>query len=153
MLPRLACLLLLALAPLAAPAVAQSADPVAVVRSIYGPNGTKTDGRMSRRLEKLRRAAEANSRKLEQPVSGLDFDFGVNGQDNEDDYLKTLKLVETKREAKTAEVRATFRNGGPQTLLYSLVLEGPAWKIDDVRLVAANGWTLSKLYIAGAKEK
>jgi hypothetical protein len=105
----------------------------------------------SRRLMALYRAAVKRSEELNAPVSGLDFDYAVNGQDFEPATKRSVRHRIVAQTTTTARVETTFRNGGPQTLVYSLVLEGGRWLIDDVRNPrAGEGWTLSELYKEGA---
>jgi hypothetical protein len=128
-------------------------DPLAVVRALYGAEGSSNKRPYSRRLTKLYGAAEKNSKKIESPVSGLDFDVVVSGQDVETGYLKTLKLAETKRTEKTAQVKANFKNFKPVEVIYDLIVEDGRWKIDEISSPGKNGYQWSKLLQKGASEK
>ena len=143
--------------PASAPPPAASAkpaeEPLAIVRALYGAEGSSNKRPYSKRLAKLYGAAEKNSKKIESPVSGLDFDVVVSGQDVETGYLKTLKIAETKRTDKTAQVKANFKNFKPVEVVYDLVVEDGRWKIDEISSPGKSGYQWSKLLQKGASEK
>lgn len=159
MIGRRALLITLAVAALGAapagPVFAQAAPgdaAVAVVKTIYAtPAGPKKQP-FSKRLAGLFAAAVKKSRELDEPVSGLDFDYRINGQDHEDDTFKSVRYAVVSADAARAEVKVTFKNGGPQTLTYLMVNEGGKWLVDDVRGKVENDpWSLAELYALGAK--
>ncbi|MBK9083621.1 MAG: DUF3828 domain-containing protein [Rhizobiales bacterium] len=139
--------------PPAAARARPAEEPLAIVRALYVADGSSNKRPYSRRLAKLHAAAEKNSRKIESPVSGLDFDVVVSGQDVETGYLKTLKLAETKRADKTAQVKANFKNFKPVEVVYDLVVEDGRWKIDEISSPGKTGYMWSKLLQKGASEK
>ena len=150
----LAAALLLAFFP--AQLLAQSADsPVDTVKAVYADGSKEVESKLySRRLNALYAAADRNSKKLNQPVSGLDFDPATDGQDTEDNYKKTLRYTLSASTDIVAQVRVTLKNFKRVELIYSLVKEGGAWKVDDIRTLSArDGWRLSTLLKAGAAEK
>lgn len=142
----------------AGPASAQTASqpkiegPVAIVRSLY-PVEQAHDWHFSARLEKLHAAAEANGKKQNEAVAGVDFGFQVNGNDAAENHEKTLKLVQIRNDGRRARVRVTLQNFKPVELDYDLVFENGGWRIDEVRSLREPRWVLSRLYMAGAKEK
>ena len=149
----------LAVAALAIPARAQQKgmDPAAAVKAFYNAKPETETALYSARLAALYAAARKKSEELNEPVAGLDFSPAMSGQDADDDYQKTLKLVTEPRGAGVARVVATFRqfktSKKATTLFYSMVLEKGAWKIDDIENPAPgdDGWVFSKLLEAGAK--
>lgn len=135
------------------PARAQSAEPLALVGSFYAPGYRNDLMPLSQRLGALFDAAIANSRKIDAPVSGLDFAWQLNAQDSEPGFEKTLKLAETARDARTATVRASFRNGREEELEYRLLRENGVWTIDDILYLKGEPASLSGMLIDGANEK
>lgn len=148
-------LALLAAMPVAAqPAVAPATDPVALIRSFYVPGYNESESMpLSPRLSRLFKAALENSRKINAPVAGLDFSWTLNGQDAEDDTLKTVKIGAPAMQGAKVLVRVTFRNGGPMDLQYELIRSDGRWLVDDIQSMRKPRWTLSKMFEIGAKEK
>jgi hypothetical protein len=147
---------ILFLSPLlaATPAFAQApSDILAPLNFVYSTVEKPRDREpFSRRLQALYDAAIKRSDELNEPVAGIDFDYAINGQDFEPATVRSVRHRIVKQDATTATVETTFRNGGPQKLIYSLILEGGQWLIDEVRSVTKdNTWTLSALLIQGAK--
>jgi hypothetical protein len=138
----------------ATPTFAQApSDVLAPLNFVYA---TVEKGRdrepFSKRLQALYDAAAKRSDELNEPVAGIDFDYAINGQDFEPATVRSVRHRIVKQDGSTATVETTFRNGGPQKLIYVLVLEGGQWLIDEVRSVTKdNTWTLSALLIQGAK--
>lgn len=113
--------LALALGCLAGPALAQSAaDPVETVRAFYAADDIGAVRFYARRLRAL---YERDRREAGGEVGRLGFAFHVNGQDTEPGFARSLALAPLSNEGDRAEVRARFRNGGPQELRYSLLRE------------------------------
>jgi len=129
-----------------------NAAPMAVVQGFYRADAHDYEP-YSRRLRALFKAAVDNSHARDIPVAGLDFDFVVNGQDNEPDTYRSARFTLVSQAGNRAEVKVTFRNGGAQELRYTLVLEGGRWLMDDVRSVAGERWLWSEMLIRGAREK
>lgn len=76
-------------------------------------------------------------------VGRLDFDPIVDGQDWE---IGGLTLKEVYRSGGEARVRTDFANfGKPRSLLFSLVREDGAWRIDDIAETLPPRWTFSKI--------
>lgn len=150
---RRTALLLLAAVP--TPVQAQQAakpDPLAPIRALYArPGAARSREPFTKRLQALRAAAIKRSRELDEPVSGLDFDYVVNGQDNEDGMARSVRIEALSRSEARAEIKVTFVNGGAQELRYDMAFEGGRWLIDDVRsLTKDQSWVLSALYREGA---
>lgn len=137
----------------AMPTRAQGTEPLALVRSFYAPDYRNDLMPLSQRLGALLDAAIANSRKIDAPVSGLDFAWQLNAQDSEPGFEKTLTLAETARDARTATVRASFRNGRDEELEYRLLRENGIWTIDDILYLKGEQTSLSQMLIDGANEK
>jgi Protein of unknown function (DUF3828) len=139
---------------LATPALAQApSDVLAPLNFVYSTIDKGRDREpFSKRLQALYDAAVKRSDELNEPVTGIDFDYAINGQDFEPGTARSVRHRVVKQDTTTATVETTFRNGGPNKLIYSLVLEGGQWLIDEVRSVTKdNAWTLSALLIQGAK--
>lgn len=139
--------------PAAAKAAQASSETIKFVSALYASPMAAQNAPISKRLEKLRAAALANSKRLDAPVAGLDFAFELNAQDSEPGYQKTLRITQLRNDGKRARVRATFRNHRPVELWYELLRENGVWVIDDVQSRRDPRWSLSGLYAMGAKEK
>ena len=131
---------------LAGPAFAQSAtDPVETVRTFYAADDINAVRFYARSLRTL---YERDRREAKGEVGRLGFAFPINGQDTEPDFARSLTLARLPGEGGRAEVRATFRNGGPQELRYVLLREDGAWKIANVRSLKGETWDLVALLSA-----
>lgn len=75
----------------------------------------------SARLQKLQEAAAANSKRINAPVSGLDFAFQVNAQDTEPGYEKSIKFGPRRVENKRTRVRVSLRNFRQVELVYDMI--------------------------------
>ncbi len=138
--------LALAFGLLAGPVFAQSAaDPLETVQAFYAANDINAVRFYAKRLREL---YERDRREANGEVGRLGFAFHVNGQDTEADFARSLMLAPLSNDGDRAEVRARFRNGGPQELRYSLVREAGAWKIANVRSVKGETWDLVALLSA-----
>ena len=143
--------------PLSA-ALAQAPAPatpaLAAVKAFYDPKVQGDRRPMSKRLSALHAAAVKKSIQEEGPVSGLDFDPAIDGQDSDDDYHKTLKYNVKSADTAKATVDVTFKpfKNRPQvTLVYDLVFEG-TWKVNDIAKTGPGaGWRWSALLAKGAK--
>ena len=152
--------LVLSLSTLAAPAAfaqgkgKRADDPTAIVRAYYAAPADKplaTEAGFSRRLAALYRAAVQKGGELGEAVAGLDFEFLVNGQDEEPGARKSATYAVLANQGGKAKVRVNFRNFAPQELTYDLVRENGSWRIDEVSAAGKDGWRLSELYAMGAK--
>lgn len=145
---------------LAAPALAQTAAPLldtpqAAVKRVYDPKVKEAQRPYSKKLKALYAAAIKTSKRLNEPVSGLDFDPLTGSQDADDNYRKTLDFATRPVAAGVAivEVRLRVFKGQPETrLFFDMVREDESWKIDDISNPdTKDGWRLSTMLIAGAK--
>jgi hypothetical protein len=149
---------------LALPALAQTApapgaaavpDPIATVRRVYDPKVKEPQRPYSQRLRRQYDAAIKTSRRLNEPVSGLDFDPTTNSQDTDDNFRESLRYAVKSQTADKAVVEVklrVFKDQPELTLLYELVMERKAWRINDIVSPATtDGWRLSSLLEAGAK--
>ena len=128
-------------------AAAQSKDdPVATVRAFYAKDSIRAAQFYSKRLKAL--FAE-DERRAGGEIGNLDFAFHVNAQDTEDGWEKTLRLSLVAKNASRAEVKAAFKNFGPQDIRYDLVLENGRWLIDDARSLGKTRWRLSTILAKG----
>lgn len=142
-----------------APAFAQGAPaldtPLAAVKRVYDPKVKDAQRPLTKKLRALYAAAIKKSKQLNEPVSGLDFDPIISGQDSDDDYRKTLKYSVEPRMPGNAVVVVKlkqFKTEPEVTIFYDVVLDGTEWKIDDISNPAKEfGWRLSTMLIAGAK--
>lgn len=155
------CFLAAATVALATPALAQQPgaalidNPLAAVKRVYDPRVKDAQRPYSKKLRALYAAAVKKSKQLGEPVSGLDFDPIISGQDSDDDYRKTLKFSVEPRTTGNAVVIVKLRQFKTEpevTLFYDVTLDGGEWKIDDISNPhKESGWRLSTLLIAGAK--
>ncbi|MEE7459126.1 DUF3828 domain-containing protein [Methylorubrum populi] len=130
----------------AGPALGQSAaDPVETVRAFYAADDINAVRFYARNLRGL---YERDQREAKGEVGRLGFAFHVNGQDTEPGWTKFLRLTALSSQGDRAEVRARFRNGGPQELRYSLLREAGAWKIANVRSLNSERWDLIEILSA-----
>lgn len=148
-----------ALVMLSSPAFAQGKPaldtPLAAVKMIYDPKVKDAQRPYSKKLRMLYAAAVKKSKQLNEPVSGLDFDPIISGQDSDDDFRKTLKYSVEPRTPGNAVVVVKFKQfkADPEvSVFYDVILEGNEWKVDDISNPAKDhNWRLSTLLIAGAK--
>jgi hypothetical protein len=137
-----------------APVLAQApSDILAPLNYVYSTVETRRDREpFSKRLQALYDAASKRADELNEPVAGVDFDYAINGQDFEPATVRSVRHRIVRQDGASATVETTFRNAGPQKLVYSLVLEGGQWLIDEVRSHTRGGeWVLSALLIKGAR--
>ncbi len=143
------CLLLTALS--ARPAIAS--DPLEPLKYIYANINTGRDKEpFSAGLQELYDAAVKRSEELQEPVSGLDFDYSINGQDYEESTAASVKYEIVSQDDTNAEVKVTFKNFNMHELRYFLANEGGDWLVDDVVSKTPDSeWIYSELLKEGAK--
>jgi hypothetical protein len=134
----------------AAPQPTDAADPAAAIRPLYEryttPNAQFPDfahqAPWSRDLWTQLSAMAARSEALNEPI--LDFDPLIDAQDYE---LSNLNVTtEAVAENNHAVVRASFMNAGRASeVLYDLVWEDEAWKVDNMR---GGSWNLRQIAAA-----
>lgn len=140
-----------------APSAGAATDPVEVLKLIYNPSAaTPPDEPFSARLMALYQAAIARSNQLQEPVSGLDFAYSIDGQDAEEGTAASVRYHIVDQTPRQAQVNVTFTNGGPRELRYDFVNENGRWLIDEVRRIKGGddaNWVLSELFREGAATK
>lgn len=129
---------------------APSSDPAAIIRPLYDryttPNATFPDfehqAPWSADLWAQLSAMSARSEALNEPI--LDFDPLIGAQDYQ---LSNLNVTADSIVPDShAVVRAAFENAGTHTeIVYDLIWEGGAWKIDNMR---GDGWDLRQIAAA-----
>ncbi len=135
---------------LAAPAAAQDDGPQRLVRGFYRPGFDEQRMPLSRRLRRLADAALQRSRRLDEPVAGLDFSWTTGSQDGDGGIERTLAVRTIVQTQGNAVVEARFRDPEPQVVQYRVVKEGDRWVIDDIEYPALKE-TLSRLLAMGAR--
>jgi hypothetical protein len=145
---------LLALAAISLrPAQAASDDEIIkYVKELYNAELVRDAEPFSARLLALHEAAMAKSMELMEPVSGLDFDYVINGQDFSETAHSSATFEVISKSEERAEVKVNFLNFEPQELIYTMVPEEGGWWIDEVvSKTPGYEWTLSELLKEGAK--
>ena len=130
----------------AGPALAGGEDPVGVIRELYRVHAeaekTKKQAWMPPHRERFftKKLGAAIARAHRRNEIG--FDFIYDGQDYE---ISELSITPGPVAADKATVIARFKNFKEQKRLeYTLVREGGAWRIADIRSREKPSWILSK---------
>ena len=105
---------------------------------------------MSRALKQLADAALERSRRLDEPVAGLDFAWTTGSQDGGGDIERTLVVRTIAQTQGNAVVEARFRDPEPRVVQYRVVKEEGGWVIDDIEYPAIRR-RLARLLARGAK--
>ena len=141
----LALLIALVLAPASAGAGADS-DPLALIKAIYATYATDNDNPALENTYSTRLQALIDKDARDTPegeVGRIDWDVFINGQDWK---LSKLKIALVSKTADRAQVRATFKNfDEANDMLFDLVRENGAWRIDDIQATLKPRWTMSKI--------
>ncbi len=120
------------------PALAQE-TPQALIEAVYAPYiaGQIPEDEAALRSEALNALYEADMQRSEEgEIGALDFDPYVDGQDFE---ITDLEIDEPIIDGDRSTVRVTFKNfGQPREMIYSLVIEEGAWKVDDLESLSAE---------------
>ena len=125
------------------------------MKSFYAADFDDEKLPFSARLKQLLERAEATSKKLDQPVAGLDFSWTLGAQDAEDGWRKTLRFAVLKSDARQTLVQVKLRlfaKSGNRELRYVMEREAGRWVVADIIYAGANTETLSGLFAQGAKE-
>jgi hypothetical protein len=131
---------------------ADDAEITKIVRELYDKDLVRDAEPFSARLLALHDAAITKSMELNEPVSGLDFDYVINGQDFSETAHASATFEVISKSDTRAQVKVNFVNFDPQELVYDVVPEGGLWLIDEVvSLTPGLEWTLSELLAEGAK--
>ncbi len=139
-----------ALSLLAAPVLAQDQGPIQLVRRFYRPGFDERQMPLSRPLRQLVAAAMERSRRLDEPVAGLDFAWATGTQDGDEDIERTLVVRTVVQTLGNAVVEARFRDPEPRVVQYRVVKEEGRWVIDDIEYPAIRQ-RLAKLLARGAR--
>jgi hypothetical protein len=131
-----------------------AASPVDALRAVYRTlNRGNARRPLSADLARLYAQVQRRSRQKGEPLSGIDFDPAIDGQDHDEKVLqRTLKFAEESRDATKALVEVSFVNGDPRVLAYDMVLENGRWRIDNIRRTGAEAWSWRAMLQAGLKE-
>jgi len=129
----------LCLSALGGPALADE-TPADVVRRLYAEPGAGASMLHTARLRALF-GADARPRS----GGGLTFDYRVNHEPVARDVTGDLSFVETRAGPARAEVDVSLVDDRPQRLVYTVVREDGAWRIDEVRSLGEPSWLLSAL--------
>ena len=137
----------LALSALAGPALAADDDPVALVQELYRVHAEaeKTKVMAWMKPHQARFFTRALGARIERAYqrNQIDFDFIWDGQDA---VIKDLAFQPGRRAGNRATVFATFKNmDQPKRLEYSLVREGGAWRVADIRSRQKPSWVLTQV--------
>ena len=140
-----ACLVSTAL-PMAAQAATRIDDPERFVRSVYAQYEKSHEAKgapddiYSQRLSDL---FALDSKEAGGEVGRIDFDPWIDAQDFEiRDVHVTSNPVDNAPSRRT--VRATFKNiGRPEDIRFYFEKTKQGWKLDDMRSVGKENWTLS----------
>ncbi len=139
----------------AASAQQGAASPMDAVKAFYNSKIPDEARPYSQRLIRLRLAATRRSQQINEPVSGLDFDPTIDGQDADMAVLlRSLQYFDTTTDPIKPTIQVTFtqsRGAPPVTLTYTTINEG-GWKVDDIaKLRQRSNWRWSTLLARGAK--
>jgi hypothetical protein len=125
-------------APPESEAPADTPDPAAAVRPLYDPYLTegaafpefREQAPWSTSMWTQLEAMSARSQAMGEPI--LDFDPLIDAQDYQ---LSNLNVTtDAVVESSHATVRASFNNNGaPSEVLYDMVWENGAWRVDNIR--------------------
>ena len=127
----------------------------AAIRALYAADKSFIDGKgqgvmgskalrerfLSKSLLRAIDLDERSAAKRKEPPN-LEGDPFLDSQelDSQEPDFKDLKVTPISQEGDRAQVLADFaRIGGRETLTYSLVREGGAWRVDDVAYVRTDG--------------
>jgi hypothetical protein len=130
---------------------ADDATIIRLVKELYNSELVRDAEPFSPRLLALHDAAMAKSMELNEPVSGLDFDYVINGQDFVEGAHASATFEVISKSDSRAEIKVNFQNGETQELRYEVVPgEDGLWWIDEVRcLTPGYEWVLSELLKEG----
>lgn len=132
------------------PATAPAPDPAAIVRELYGPYlgeraqpaEFRDQAPWSVDLWRQLEAMIARSSAINEPI--LDFDPVIDAQDGAPANLNVT--TDAVAENSHAVVRASFTNlGEPKEVIYDLVWEDGAWRVDNIR---TSAWDLRQIAAA-----
>jgi uncharacterized protein DUF3828 len=121
-------------------------DPLTFIKAIYATYKTDNDNPGLENIYSTRLQALVDKDEKETPegeVGRIDWDVFINGQDWK---LSGLKISLVSKNADRAQVRAIFKNfDKANDMLFDLVRENGAWRIDDIQATLKPRWTMSKI--------
>ena len=131
--------------PLTAHAATRIDDPEKFVRSVYGKLEKQRDYRVPDDIysERLSGLFALDTKEAGGEVGRLDFDPWTDAQDYE---IKNVHVSSKSVESASSRrlVRATFLNiGRPEDIRFYFEQTKQGWKLDDMRSVGKENWTLS----------
>jgi hypothetical protein len=140
-------LALITLAAALPPAFAADEDPVAVLRELYRVHAeaekTKVMAWMKPHQQRFFTRALGDRIERAYKSNQIDFDFIWDGQDA---VIKDLAFQPGRRSGDKATVIVTFKNmDQPKRLEYSMVREGGAWRVADIRSRQKPAWVLTQV--------
>ena len=150
---RILLMLLLAIALGAgSPHSPADSDPVKLITAIYETyqkntpelGGGGEPGLPHVYSKRLQGLVDKDAKETPQGMVGrIDWDVFVNGQDWK---LSELKITLVSKTADRAQIRASFKNfGDANNILFDLVRENGAWRVDDVQNTLPPRWSMSKI--------
>ena len=150
--------LVLLLTPALSSAATRIDDPVKFVKSVYAQLAAVTPNKEYDEPDDIYTPHLASLWALEKKEGGdgvgrIDFDFWVNGQDW---HLTGIGVTEQPVEGADTRkvVIVKFKNfEKPQETHFYFEKSTAGWKLDDVRSLSADGWTLSLILKYGWDSK
>lgn len=139
----LALLIALVLLPASAGAAPDN-DPLALIKAIYATYETDNPGLDHVYSNRLQALLDKDAKETPEGMVGrIDWDVFVNGQDWK---LSDVNIALVSKTGDRAQVRAIFKNfDNANDMLFDLVRENGAWRIEDVQNTLPPRWTMSKI--------
>lgn len=133
----------------AAPVRAADPGPEVVVKKLYAEPHPKHSAVYTRRLQGL---FDADARQANGATGNLDFDYRLNGEPLKPDTVRDLTFKGVGEGQDQAKV-TVVRKGGDQAnaIVYDLVREGGAWRVDDAHAIGDRKWQLSAILKGAAR--
>lgn len=125
------------------PALAADPGPEAVVKKLYAEPHPKHSAVYTKRLQSL---FDADAKQANGATGNLDFDFRLNGEPLKPDTVKDLTFKEAGEGKDQAKVTVERKGGNmANAIVYDLVREGGAWRVDDAHAIGDRKWQLSAI--------
>ncbi|MDP4026777.1 hypothetical protein Q8W71_29660 [Methylobacterium sp. NEAU 140] len=125
------------------PALAADPGPEAVVKKLYAEPHPKHSSVYTKRLQSL---FDADAKQANGATGNLDFDFRLNGEPLKPDTVKDLNFKEASEGKDQAKVTVERKGGNmANAIVYDLVREGGAWRVDDAHAIGDRKWQLSAI--------
>jgi hypothetical protein len=122
------------------------ADPLTLIKAIYRTYQDNKPGLPHIYSKRLQALVDKDEKETPEGMVGrIDWDVIVDGQDWQ---LSNLKIALIAKSAKTAQVRATFKNfDSANDMVFDLVREDGGWRIDDIEKMVKPRWVMSKILL------